>query len=404
MPLVRPPFRLLPAPTVLAAAVSMVLVGCADQAGGPTGPEASTLPAGAAAAAAAPLVWRTISAGDAHTCGVTRDDRAWCWGNNFVGQLGDGTSLGRVVPTLVTGGHRFRTVTVGRNFSCGITTDDLAWCWGNGPLGSGTVFTSNRPVPVSGGRRYATLQAGLDHVCGINLAGKAYCWGNNGSGQLGNFSRVSRATPVEVGGGKLTWRWINPGGLHTCGVTTDSRAYCWGRNVEGQLGGGTTQSARGSPVPVSGGLAFRNISAGHFHTCGVTTSDRAYCWGENVTGQLGDGTRTSHSQPRPVAGTRRYRNTSAAQFHSCALTLGGAGTCWGSNPRGELGDGTTTARLTPTLLPADLTLTQLSAGYSHGCGVTGEGRAWCWGANFNGQLGDGTTVNRLTPVRVADPT
>ena len=204
--------------------------------------------------------------------------------------------------------------------------------------------------------------------------------------------------------GNHTWRWINPGGLHTCAVTTDSRAYCWGRNGEGELGGGTTHSSIGTPVLVSGGLAFKNISAGHFHTCAVTTADRAYCWGSNSSGTLGDGGQATRSQPRPVAGTRRYHNTSASQFYSCALTLAGKGECWGSNPRGELGSGTTTSTTTPGLVAGNLTLAQLSAGYSHACGVTAaRPRPGAQGDNFYGELGDGTKVQRLAPVPVASP-
>ena len=223
-----------------------------------------------------------VSAGDSHTCGVTTDNRAWCWGSNFDGQLGDGTETDHIRPALVAGGLRFRTVSVGSTDTCGVTTDDLAYCWGYGAIGDGSGFATFRrqPVPVAGGHRWQLVRAGLRHTCGITTSGKAYCWGNSEFGQVGNASRQTQLTPAAVSGNH-TWRWINPGGLHTCAVTTDSRAYCWGRNNEGQLGGGTTRSNIGTPVLVSGGLAFKNISTGHFHTCAVTTADRAYCWGED---------------------------------------------------------------------------------------------------------------------------
>jgi alpha-tubulin suppressor-like RCC1 family protein len=134
----------------------------------------------------------------------------------------------------------------------------------------------------------------------------------------------------------------------------------------------------------------------------VTTADRAYCWGSNTSGTLGDGGQTTRSQPRPVA-TRRYHNTAASQFYSCALTLAGKGECWGSNPRGELGHETTASTLTPGFMDGNLVLAQLSAGYSHACGVTTEGRAYCWGDNRVGEIGDGTTTQRLAPVPVANP-
>jgi hypothetical protein len=280
-------------------ALALSLAGCADDAATPAGPSA---PAASTATVVAPLVFRAVSAGDTHTCGVTRDNRAWCWGHNFTGQLGDGTTTDHPVPAPVAGGLSFRTVSVGNDHSCGVTTDDRAYCWGYGAVGDGNAFATIRrePVVVAGGHRFAQVQAGIGHTCGITTAGIGLCWGSNGFGQLGNYTRVTQLTPVTVGGG-LRWRWINPGGLHTCGVTTDSRAYCWGRNNEGQLGGGTTLLSRGFPIAVSGGLAFRNVSAGDFHTCGVTTADRAYCWGSGTSGTLGDGTEERRLVPVPVA-------------------------------------------------------------------------------------------------------
>jgi alpha-tubulin suppressor-like RCC1 family protein len=204
---------------------------------------------------------------------------------------------------------------------------------------------------VAGGHRWQLVRAGLMHTCGITTAGKAYCWGNSEFGQVGNASRQTQLTPAAVSGNH-TWRWINPGGTPHLRDHHRLARLLLGRNGEGELGGGTTRSSIGTPVVVSGGLAFKNISAGHFHTCAVTTADRAYCWGSNSSGTLGDGGQATRSQPRPVAGTRRYHNTSASQFYSCALTLAGKGECWGSNPRGELGSGTTTSTTTPASSPA----------------------------------------------------
>ena len=134
----------------VALALALTLAGCADDSRAPTGPEA---PSAGAAAVAAPLVFRSVSAGDSHTCGVTRDNRAWCWGSNFNGQLGDGTTAtDHVLPAPVAGGLSFRTVTVGNDHSCGITTDELAYCWGTGALGDGNhsaAFSANRsPSPA----------------------------------------------------------------------------------------------------------------------------------------------------------------------------------------------------------------------------------------------------------------
>ena len=177
-----------------AAALVLSFGGCTEDATAPTGLETLQTPAATAAAATAPLVFRMVSAGDSHTCGVTTDNRAWCWGSNFDGQLGDGTETDHIRPVLVAGGLHFRTVSVGSTDTCGVTTDDLAYCWGYGAIGDGSGFATFRrqPVPVTGGHRWQLVRAGFRHTCGITTSGKAYCWGNSEFGQVGNASRQTR--------------------------------------------------------------------------------------------------------------------------------------------------------------------------------------------------------------------
>jgi alpha-tubulin suppressor-like RCC1 family protein len=398
---------------LLAPALLVAALGCGDDAQSPTAPEPE--PALAAGAAQA-LSFRQVSAGgglsgDLHACGVTTDDRAYCWGANLWGQLGIGTSTGpedcgnpcSTRPVAVLGGLRFRHVSAGDRFTCGITTDDRAYCWGRnfeGQLGDGTQTGRPRPEPVAGTRRFRQVRAGANHACAINLFDVAFCWGWNGEGELGDGTTTQRLTPVRVAGG-LSWRLLSGDFVHTCGVTTANRAYCWGWNATGALGDGTT-TRRLRPVPVSGGLPFRQIDAGSFYTCGVTTGDVAYCWGLNSTGQLGDASKNSHPTPTLVFGRlRRYDHVSAGGGHTCGVTRAGRGFCWGNNLSGQLGTGTTAFRLTPTALGVDLSLAQVSAGYISTCSVTTDHRAYCWGDNSDGQLGDGTTTRRLTPVPVA---
>jgi alpha-tubulin suppressor-like RCC1 family protein len=131
---------------------------------------------------------------------------------------------------------------------------------------------------------------------------RAYCWGLNEHGQLGDGTTTTRLRPVAVAGGQL-FSGVSPAGAHTCGVTTVKKAYCWGWNLYGQLGNGTF-TQRLSPIAVAGGLLFSSVGGGvaSLHTCGVTTSRAAYCWGGNFDGQLGDGTTTHHPVPVAVVG------------------------------------------------------------------------------------------------------
>jgi alpha-tubulin suppressor-like RCC1 family protein len=353
-----------------------------------------------------------VSAGGFHTCGVTTSDLAYCWGRNSEGQLGDGTTTGRrLTPVAVAGGLRFRQVSAdGFGYTCGVTTDNQAFCWGNnfyGQLGDGTTTTRLTPVAVAGGLRFRQVSAGAAHTCGVTTDDRAYCWGFNQVGQLGDGTTINRLTPVAVAGG-LRFRQLSPdGSAHTCGVTTDDRAYCWGRNAAvGALGDGTTTD-RLTPVAVAGGLSFRQVSAGGFHTCGVTTTNLAYCWGYNADGQLGDSTTTRHLRPVRVAGGHRFLQVNAAGSYTCAVNPFNVNPfnrafCWGNNFYGQLGDGTTTTRLTPVRVVGGLPFRQVSAGGVHTCGVTTSDLAYCWGYNnFFGALGDGTLINRRRPTPVA---
>ncbi len=244
----------------------------------------------------------TLSLGGGHSCGVSAGGTAYCWGYNPYGQLGDGTTIDRHTPVAVFGGPTFATVNAGLFHTCGVTTGDVAYCWGYnnlGQLGDGTTTDRNTPGIVVGGPPFATVSAGTFHSCAVSTNGAAFCWGRNNVGQLGDGTTIQRLTPAAVSGG-LAFAAVSAGSSHTCGTTTGDTPYCWGSNSNGQLGDGTT-TARHSPVAVLGAQAFASLSAGSpqgsAHTCGVTVGDTAYCWGLNVQGQLGDGTTAQRVTP-----------------------------------------------------------------------------------------------------------
>ena len=157
------------------------------------------------------------------------------------------------------------------------------------------------------------------------------------------------------------------------------------------------------PTAVSGGLAFRQVTAGAVHTCGTTTGNKAYCWGYGYYGALGNGTTTDRFAPRAVSGTLSYTRVFASAYHTCGLTTGQKAYCWGTNSSGELGDGTTTKRLAPVAVQTGVLFAQLGSRSDHTCAVQADtGVGYCWGGNDAGQVGDATTTSpRLTPTRVA---
>lgn len=260
-------------------------------------PRAVRMPAGVTA-------FSRLVAGIRHTCGLTGAGAVYCWGFNALGQLGDGTS-----------------------------NDDSS------------AVAVHMPVGV----RFVALGAGELHTCGLTAAGGAYCWGYNGHGQLGNGTTTDAATPVPVQlPGGVTLTHITGGGTFTCGLAADGGAYCWGDNAAGQLGDGTT-TTRGTPVRVQipAGVTLTQIVTGVEHACGRASTGSVYCWGDGGAGQLGDGAFSGRLVPVAVplppgvlAAQLSAGGVGGGVGHSCAVTTTGAAYCWGSNAYGQIGDGT----------------------------------------------------------------
>lgn len=388
-----------------------------------------------------------MSAGG-HTCAVTGASKVWCWGAFGGGaQLGNGTQLPTFVPSAVAGGLAFGVVTAGASHSCALTADSTAYCWGGnwaGALGIGTsppasgcwpddpACLSTVPVRVVSGLHFSAIDAD-EHTCALTQAGAAYCWGTNVFGQLGVGTtngpehcstymiegNSCSTKPVAVAGGR-TFTAIEAGYNHSCALSATGAAFCWGWNHSGVLGDGSAlQQAHPGPVQVAGGLSFAAITVGGFHNCGLTADGSAYCWGMNDYGQLGVGTATGpevcthplnpeygrtncSNTPVPVAGGLRFSAIGAGFYHTCAITTDGDTYCWGDNGSGQLGiDVTVRISPAPVLVRGGLTFTALSVGGGHNCGITSDRVMYCWGVNYGGQLGNGSTTGSSVPVRVA---
>jgi alpha-tubulin suppressor-like RCC1 family protein len=250
-----------------------------------------------------------------HTCALDSTGHAFCWGHEDQGGLGNGASadVNVTVPTAITQPVAFRDLSPGEHMTCAIGTDHRAYCWGDNDAGGvGDNSTIDRTTPVAvftggalSGKSIAQISAGTARACALDTAGAAYCWGDNSDGALGDGTTTNADTPqaVQVSGvlaGKHLVR-IETDQHHTCALDNAGAAYCWGNNSDGQLGiGNTSNSSSPAAVDVTGvpaGTAFTDIRLGYRHTCAQTANGRTYCWGSNNHGQLGDGTTTSHSKP-----------------------------------------------------------------------------------------------------------
>ena len=308
-------------------------------------------------------------------------------------------------------------IVTGVYHTCALDGSNKAYCWGygyNGQLGDGNNERQAIPVPVSTpqGVNFSQLTAGNFHTCALDDDGNAYCWGSGSYGELGNGDYNRQTTPVAVSmPSDVSFSQLAGGSNHTCAIGDDNKAYCWGRNDSGQLGNGDPSFYPNTPTPVSmpQGVSFSQLAGGSNHTCAIGDDNNAYCWGRNDSGQLGNG-RTS-DQVTPVAVSMpsgvNFSQLAVGTAHTCALGSNGNAYCWGFNDNGQLGNGSTSSQSIPVLVevPKDVKFSQLSAGGRHTCALGNDSNAYCWGSNVIGQLGDGRNVDQpvSTPVAVSMP-
>jgi alpha-tubulin suppressor-like RCC1 family protein len=349
----------------------------------------------------------SVVSGAYHTCAVTADGGVRCWGNNDRGQLGDDTLTSRLAPVEVIGlSSGVRAIAAGYMHTCALLESGGVKCWGYnrfGQLGNGEMLGRRKPVDVVGLQSGVTaITAGGFHTCALSEGGGVKCWGYNEFGQVGDGTHKNRSEPVDVARLSSGVRTLSGGHWHTCALSKSGEARCWGANAFGQLGDGTVVDRR-TPVKVVGlDSPLDTIAAGYQHTCVRTISGGVKCWGENVAGQLGDGTRLTRLLPVDVSGLQSGVSAiTTGEAHSCALMTGAQVKCWGENETGQLGDASFNDHLTPVdviRLPEGVSM--LTAGVSHTCGLIVSGGLLCWGSNDNGQLGTGVALNRPEPANV----
>jgi len=368
----------------------------------------------------------SMTGGWLHTCAVTTTKHVYCWGWNRDGEIGDGSTADRPYAKQVSPSLTFSVVSTGGGHSCAVATGGAGYCWGlnlTGQIGDSSVMSRSTPTAVTRGLSFAQLANGGTFTCGITATDStAYCWGWNDDGELGSrpvetcltpggVEPCSRA-PIAVGGGRR-FLAISAGARHVCALAVDSTAYCWGNNATGQLGNGTTADTA-LPVAVSGGRKFKELTLGFDHSCGLTAAGDAYCWGDNTWGQLGEATTSVALEPTAVTGGIIFLALSAGSEHTCGIGTGNATRCWGENASGQLGaqatemctsaSGRTAALCSHVPLPVSTNqiFGSIFAGGHHTCAITTGGKAYCWGENSNGQLGTGNTSGSDVPVLVAN--
>jgi alpha-tubulin suppressor-like RCC1 family protein len=357
---------------------------------------------------------RDIALGSSHSCGITGNGSAYCWGKGTLGQIGNNATADVAVATLVSGSHRFISLAATAQSSCGIKDDGTLRCWGDNTLGelntAGAQTSSLIPVASSDTNRWISLFAGNSMFCGVQSSGASYCWGFNGSGQLGVGDSFNRSSSAAISMTNVTtptlikFKKVVVGDLTSCGLSTTQDLWCWGNGVTtGEHGVGARIFMKTSPLHV-GSSKWIDMAMASNHACAINDAYDVFCWGRNAAYELGiaSGDTVARYSPTRINGTRKYLSIATANNSSCAAATDGQLLCWGSDAgsnSGNLASGAYAALQVPTASSDTANqYMKLAGGDFHSCGVTVDGSARCWGRNTSGQLGNGGTTNQPSPV------
>ena len=373
-----------------------------------------------------------LSTGGVQACAITPGEQLYCWGSSVYGQVGSGDFGWHEAPVQVARGGSWSMVATGQLGSCGTRVDGTPYCWGRFTIPQSIAGDSLpcemayhcRPDLVNGGLRFHQVTVGTHHTCGLTDEGEVYCWGLAGHGALGVAQPPDSCDvggpvpcavlPVKVEGGRR-FNDLTGGENHTCGIERGGDAWCWGENFSGQLGDGTHTHAS-APVRVATEVRFAQLDTYVSTTCGLTPEGQAWCWGDNWHGQLGAG--PGYDSPVPVKvqqGELRFLKLAVGFEHVCGLVPTGEAWCWGGNTFGQLGDGNGgdfNVSYVPVPVAGGLRFRDIDAGHLYTCGISRDGDPWCWGHGIGQPGTPGVSGSytchwepcSLVPGRIRDPT
>ena len=385
-----------------------------------------------------PLVGKILpklALGDRHTCAVTDDGQALCWGTGGDGQLGNSQNNNQGTPVYVVDGNSSITpiegivqISTGYEYTCALNIESKVFCWGSqadGRLGNGvtsgavinypvtvkTDITSNPSINLS---NIVQIASRGSHTCALSSDGEVFCWGKGNKGQLGNDADSSQNLPVKVvaqdgSTDPLTGIiQISTGGKHTCALNLEGEVFCWGYHVYGQLGDNSTATSMAYPVKVvidSVGTPFNNIAqvvAGSNHTCALNNDGNVFCWGYGASGRLGHDEDTSSSLPVSVVESdgsqsllSNVTQIATGSSHTCALKTDSTLVCWGVGGNGQLGNNAKDNHDAPVVVVSGngetsplANIVEVAVGATHTCALNSAGNIYCWGYGKDGALGD----------------
>lgn len=387
--------------------------------------------------------WKMVSTGYNHTCAIDENDLLFCWGNNTVGQFGDGTTDDSCRPKLVND-KKWKSISAGENLTCGITTDNDLYCWGaNYYGGTGTGSEEDyliKPGKVSNmkWKTVTMVKFYLETVCGITTDDELYCWGQNQSVKFGDISGNFSRIPQKAGDYK--WKKVDIGSLGGCGISLDDELFCWGErqysvvdpesetvDIPNKIGNekwldvsifnythslqtcavrsdstlfcwGGSLLFYGRDEMLEFGKDWKTVTTGENDICGIKSDGYAHCFGYSTNGKFWNGG-SDYSKEAVKIDSNKWKNLSSGNGYKCGIKDNNTLHCWGLNDFGQIGNGEIGNKNAPSQID-DNKWDDISAGWRYTCGIKDK-KLYCWGWNYAGQLGDGTEIRRQNPVKIS---
>jgi alpha-tubulin suppressor-like RCC1 family protein len=348
---------------------------------------------------------------------LASDGTVWAWGDNSAGQLGNGTStpVNEVlqldsVPAPVKGLPKMTAISAGSGFCLALAADGTVWSWGNnstGQLGIGSISSNpvTLPVRIPNFTEVVAISAGSSGALALRSDGTVWAWGDNHYGQLGNGATgllaASTPAPVQFPAG-VTAKAVAMGERHALALGDDGALWSWGDNRSGELGNGAVTTAAVTRPSRTGTLTGAvGLAAGTSIGLATLADGTVYSWGDNSSGAVGVGTGRVHTTATPVGNLTDAVGVAAGDSFAAAVRADGSIWTWGGNGLGELGTGAVGAsRVLPAPIPGLSGFTAVSASGSTGFGIHSSGTVWAWGANPYGQLGNGKTGGPPAPTSI----